>query len=159
MLKRHPSFEIASKVLLDLFAENPDLINEGTNISDLCTRALRRELNECGMREDSSITEDEAACAYASVEKKFKVVDSQTVTVIVDTHIKERLESHDKVTWRELQDNSVQIYVHTAKKFKAEPVRGHPDIYFWPYKYDGFIGYMAGVLDNEELNNCGYGFL
>ena len=159
LLKRHPSFEIASKVLLDLFAENPDLINEGTNISDLCTRALRRELNECGMREDSSITEDEAACAYASVEKKFKVVDSQTVTVIVDTHIKERLESHDKVTWRELQDNSVQIYVHTAKKFKAEPVRGHPDIYFWPYKYDGFIGYMAGVLDNEELNNCGYGFL
>ena len=159
MLKRHPSFEIASKVLLDLFAENPDLINEGTNIADLCTRALRRELNECGMREGSNITEEEEACSYESVEKKFKVIDSQTVTVVIDECIKERLESYDEVSWRELQDNSVQIYFHTARNFKVEPVRGHPNIYFWRYKYDDFIGYMAGVLDNEELNNCGYSFL
>lgn len=159
MLKRHPSFEISSKVLLDLFAENPALINDGTDISDLCTRALRRELNECGMTEGSSIMEDEMACSYASVEKKFKVIDSQTVTVIIDTCIKERLESYETISWRELQDHSVQIYVHTARNLKVEPVRGHPDIYFWPYSYNKFIGYMAGVLENYELNSRGFGFL
>lgn len=159
LLKPHPVFDIPSKILARLFEKNPDLLNSDTNISELCTDSLRQELNEYGNTPGMSIIDDERAGSYRVVEQKFKVIDNRSVTVIINEETKARLEAFEKVSWSELQDNSVQIYAFTAAKLGVQEIKGHAGIFFWPYFYDEFIGYMAGALENKKIDREGCCFV
>ena len=108
----------------------------------------------CSFKEQ--LREEECACEFENVAEKFRVIDSDTVTLVIGENLKLELENHERVDWKEIQNSSVQIWVNKADKLRLNNIVGYPDIYFWPYLYDNFLGYMAGVLENEKANSDGF---
>lgn len=162
MLKLHPAFKYSSQVLLELFERDENLISKGQNISDLCRKALKAELgkNGCmpGENDQQALIACERSGSFKTVQERFNVIDTQSVTLVIDESLKTRIEAHEKVSWQEIQDGSVQIYGYSAQKLGAMPINGSSELYFWPFKYDNFIGYMAGVLENEKMSKDGFAF-
>ena len=96
---------------------------------------------------------------FPEVEKLFRVIDSETVTAIVDEALVLRLESYEKVTRVELQLASVQIWHSKEQEFgleRLDRVRGYDDLRKWKLPYDRFLGYMAGVLPLVDGGNDGF---
>ena len=144
LLKTNPGMSDSSKVLLEL-------ISEGCPISpDLCTNALKREIRLAGTFSDLLLKLEEGL-RFPQVEKDFRVIASDTRIVVVGEEMVKKLESHLPVNWRDIQKSSVQIWGYRLDDLRIPEVLGHPGIYKWTYAYDGFIGYMAGILSIEEI--------
>ncbi|MFZ1984001.1 MAG: hypothetical protein WAU91_06285, partial [Desulfatitalea sp.] len=150
LLKKHPGMNDPSKVLIELLVQ-------GTPISpDLCTNALKREIRLAGRFSDE-LLELEKGFRFPQVEKKFQVIDAQTLTAVVDEALVKKMESHAPVDWREIQKSSVQIWSYRLQFLGLPEFSSHPGVYKWTYAYDDFIGYMAGVLKIESFKNGGDG--
>ena len=144
LLRRHPGMSDSSKVLLDL-------ISEGYVISpDLCTNALKREIRLGGTFPDSLLISDQGL-RFPKVEKEFRVIASDTRTVVVGKELIDNLESYQPVNWRDVQNSSVQLWGYRLDALRIPEVLGHPGIYKWTYAYDDFIGYMKGILSAEAF--------
>jgi len=144
LLKPHPGMSDSSKVLLEL-------ILEGCAISpDLCTNALKREIRLAGTFSDSLLKSEEGL-RFPQVERDFRVIASDTRTVIIGEGLVEKLENHLPVDWRDIQKSSVQIWGYRLNDLRIPEVLGHPGMYKWIYGYNDFIGYMAGVLSVEKV--------
>ena len=144
LLKTNPGMSDSSKVLLEL-------ISEGYAISpDLCTNALKREIRLAGTFSDSLLKSEEGL-RFPQVEKDFRVIASDTRTVVVGEELIKKLENHLPVDWRDIQKSSVQIWGYRLDDLRIPEVLGHPGIYKWTYAYDDFIGYMAGILSVEAI--------
>lgn len=147
LLKKNPGMRDSSKVLLELFTK-------GFAITpDLCTTALKREIRLAGTF-TGTLLKYEEALQFPQVEKDFRVIASDTRTVIVDDAIVNKLEKHYPVDWRTIQKSSVQIWGYRLDYLRLPEIVGHPGVYRWIYDYDDFIGYMAGVLKmTNDPNN------
>jgi CRISPR-associated endonuclease Cas3-HD len=144
MLKSHPGMRDSSKVLLEL-------ISAGNAITpELCTNALKREIRLAGAFSDSLLKSEEGL-RFPQVEKNFRVIASDTRTVVVDTEMVKKLEAHLPVDWRDIQKASVQIWGCRLDALCIPEVLGHPGMYKWSYAYNDFIGYMAGILPVEAF--------
>ena len=143
LLRPHPAFEGSARVLGELF-------DEDKVAPDFCTEALRREIRQEGMpKKKNDIDFAERNANFPKVEELFRVIDSDTVTAIVDGPLVLRLEAYEKVSRAELQSASVQIWHNKEQEFgleRLERVRGFQDLRKWTLPYDGFLGYMSGVL-------------
>jgi hypothetical protein len=153
LLRPHPAFEASSRVLGELFVEN--------KVSpEFCTEALRREITQEGMpTKKKDIDRAERVADFPTVEKLFRVIDSDTVTAIVDEALVLRLEAYGEVTRAELQMASVQIWHSKEQKFgleRLERVRGYDELRKWMLPYDRFLGYMAGVLPLVDGGQDGF---
>jgi CRISPR-associated endonuclease/helicase Cas3 len=152
LLIQHPTFSDSAKVLLKL---------AGTEeISpSLCTKAFLMELKE-GLSFREKISHAEQKLGFETVEKEFKVIDSETVSVLIDKELVERVKNYEAVSWKEIQNSSVQIWSNKIDKNKLKLEEIRPEIFAWSYDYDNeLIGYMAGILDIEELSKEGYAIL
>ena len=153
LLRPHPAFETSARVLGELFAE-------GKVSPDFFTEALRREITQEGMpkkKKDIDIAERNAD--FPAVEKLFRVVESDTVTAVVDEALILRLEAHETVTRAELQSASVQIWHTKEQEFgleRLERVAGYEELRKWMLPYDRFLGYMAGVLPLVDGGRNGF---
>jgi superfamily II DNA/RNA helicase len=147
LLKRNPGMRDSSKVLLEL-------ILEGCAISpDLCTNALKREIRLAGTFSDSLLKSEEGL-RFPRVERDFRVIASDTRTVIIGEDLVKKLEKHLPVDWRDIQESSVQIWGYRLNDLRIPEVFGYPGMYKWTYSYDDFIGYMAGILKmTNDPNN------
>lgn len=147
LLKRNPGMRDSSKVLLEL-------ILEGCAISpDLCTNALKREIRLAGTFSDSLLKSEEGL-RFPRVERDFRVIASDTRTVIIGEDLVKKLEKHLPVDWRDIQKSSVQIWGYRLNDLRIPEVFGYPGMYKWTYSYDDFIGYMAGILKmTNDPNN------
>lgn len=139
LLPPHPAFKVSSRVLADLFADGE--IGPG-----LVTEAMRREIRLDPDKRGQVIVEREAKWDYPEVARLFRVIDIPTLTAVVDKGIVERLEKGEHVSWMELQKTSVQVWGKKAANLPFRTIRGHNDLLAWEGEYDGFLGYMAGVL-------------
>lgn len=149
LLKEHPAFADSAKVLLKL--------SEKEEISpSLCTKALLMELKE-GVSFAEEISDAEQNLNFETVEDKFKVINSDTVSVLIDKDIAGKLRNYEYVGWREIQSSSVQIWSNKKNKLGLEEIR--PGIFAWAYSYDNFIGYMAGLLEIEEFAKEGFSII
>ncbi|MDN3511317.1 MAG: CRISPR-associated endonuclease Cas3'' [Candidatus Jettenia sp.] len=150
-LKEHPSFATSAKILKQFF-------DEGKVAPGYCTEAMKREVRERNqLNADSNlIVIAERNRDFPSVEDQFKVIPAKTVTAIIDREVCERIERHEKVDFRELQQKSVSIYSNNIDKFALRPLHGFKDLYAWMLDYDSdFLGYMAGVLKMVNFSdNC-----
>ena len=85
---------------------------------------------------------------FPQVERDFKVIDSDTRLVVVDSTVAERLQ-YGKVDWRELQKVSVQIARYKLNELRTPVVL--ENIYRWNLDYDDFLGYMAGIIKLKKF--------
>jgi len=144
LIRSAKAFEEGKRVLLELFAE--DQVNPG-----MCKEALRREIRNIGMVEE--LKHQEEKMEFPSVRKGFQVIDSDTRTVIVDDTLKCKL--REKITPREIQLGSVQIWGYRIEALNLQPFPNYSDMYEWSLDYDDFIGYMRGVLKTEAFLRYG----
>ena len=144
LLKTNPGMCDSSKVLLELILAGNAITPE------LCTNALKREIRLAGAFSDSLLNSEEGL-RFPQVEKDFRVIASDTRTVVVDTKMIKKLESHLPVDWRDIQKASVQIWGYRLDALRIPEVLGHRGMYKWSYPYNDFIGYMAGMLPAEAF--------
>lgn len=148
-LRRHPTFEHSSTVLEELF-------NEGHVGVSFCTEALRREIRRSQLRK-AELLKAERGCNFPKVAELFRVIDSPTtVTTVVDRTLKEKISLGERVSNKQLQDGSVQIYGTRIGEWGVREFDHLPGLFAWELGYDPFLGYMAGVLPLVDGGAMGY---
>ena len=79
---------------------------------------------------------------------------------MVDPGLAQRLKQRSRVSYAELQTGSVQIWAKRIAQLRLSPMPGRREVYCWPYAYDsGFLGYMAGVLQQADFAQQGFAFV
>ena len=141
LLKAHPGVKDAAQVLKE-YCEKGSIISP-----DLCTDALKREIRLAG-NFLSDLQKEEDAMRFPQVEEGFRVINTDTRLAVIDERLIIRLEKHEHVNWREIQQGSVQIWGYKLEALGIQEIR--EGIYKWDYPYDEFLGYMAGVLPVAE---------
>ena len=147
LLKENPSLVNASKILKSYF-------EKGMYISPtLCTAALKDELALDGSSSVyAQLRDAEQARQFPLVENKFKVINVDTRPVVISQDITIRLKRHDKVSWKEIQKNSVQVWKYKLDSLHIPEIGYGSELYAWNLNYDDFLGYMAGVLAVERFS-------
>lgn len=125
---------------------------------DHCTDALKAEIREGRSATlNKALDKAEDSLDFPEVQKLFRVIDSETHTVVVSRSLQERLKHRDQVDWRELQMHSVHLYRNKVDRL-AQPCPGLSDVFLWELPYDDFLGYMAGALPLAQGDSEG-GFI
>ncbi len=100
---------------------------------------------ECKKSDELSeeICDGDLSCEFETVASKFKVIDEDTVTVLADKKLAEKIRSGKFVSAMELQMGSVNMRRSVQKKLGLRD----DDIMFLSDKqYDNFIGYMKSLV-------------
>jgi CRISPR-associated endonuclease/helicase Cas3 len=124
---------------------------------EFCKEGMRREIRNRnqGMFAADPIVKAEKKSDFPGVNELFCVIPSNTMTVIVDEDLRRRIENHDRIDFREIQQKSVAIYTTKVMGYAVAPLRGHDGLHAWTLAYDDFLGYMAGVLTVADFaDNC-----
>ncbi len=143
MLTRNPSLKASASVLERLFTRGIEISPE------LCTDAIADELafDDSGSQGRNKLWKLENECAFRTVAEDFVVIDSDTVTIVPDEAIAAQIRC-GQADWRLLQKRCLSIPRKRARGYKLEAIK--PDIYRWHLGYDGFLGYMAGIVEGIE---------
>ena len=140
MLKENKQLKTSREVLRDYFLRKKEITPE------LSTCSMKDEIN----RDDSCLKtieylmKQEDTMQFQNVAQDFKVIDSDTVTVVVDEAFAEEI-AQGKGDWKQLQKKSVSISRRKIKQWNLKEIAD--DIFQWTLGYDEFLGYMRGVLD------------
>ncbi len=152
-LNHHPGFDESSDIFKNLWSE---IVSDEMDSSELCSKAIRKELSRFQEKKEKSemLLSEEQKQGFQEISDSYKIIDSETATVIVDEKLVKKLEQGAPVNWQDLQNNSVQLWANKIKKFNLTPIAGckQDDIYSWIDRYDydpDFLGIMAGVIDPE----------
>jgi CRISPR-associated endonuclease/helicase Cas3 len=148
-LSLHPQFKTSRKVLAALFTEHVENLGP-----QHCTEALRRELNGgCGATE--SLAEQLLAAErhedYPLVAKLCRVITADTHTVLVNQDLISRFLTADPQQFpspREIMRYSVQVWSNKLANLPTTCPLGFKDdlVGIQPDSYDGFLGYMKGLI-------------
>ena len=146
----HPGFEESIRVFDELWE---DLTSGSLSITELSTIALRKEYSRISKKEElrDLLFSEEEKCNFQQVSELFKVINSNTATVIVDKEIVKKLDLKIPVNWNKIQEKSVQLWMYKIDKLKLRPIKNceNDKIYSWidSYQYDpDFLGIMEGIL-------------
>lgn len=152
-LSPHPQAKVAREILAKLFKNCSE---QGRQPSpEDCTEALRLELrNDRGTQalQIKEIERAEKVADYPEVAKLCRIIDAPTQTVLVDAGLISRIKSLDRSqfpSWREVMDNSVQIWSSRLDDRKFPIERIGPNDELWALlegNYDDFLGWTKGVL-------------
>ena len=140
MLKENTQLNTSREVLRDYFLHKIEINPE------LSTNSMEDEIN----RDDSCLKtikylmKQENAMQFQNVAQEFKVIDSDTVTVVIDEAFAEEI-VQGKGDWKQLQKKSVSISRTKIKQWNLKEIAD--DVFQWTLGYDEFLGYMRGVLD------------
>lgn len=152
LLTWHRAFEVSARILGELFSE--DQVK-----TQSATEAMRREIRQTGLKSISEeILKCERTLKFPAVAEKFRVIDSNTITAVVDEKLKGQLVNRVRVSSDEIQQGSVQIWTDKEFKYDLLPLDGFSELRLWNLDYDDFLGYMAGVLVMLKLNQDGSSF-
>ncbi len=141
LINRHPGVKNSTDVFEQLW---DDIVSGQKPLDDLATTALIKEISKSG--EVSEVLRQEKDRNFQEVQKGVRIIDSDTKTVVVDGKIAKRLAHGVPVPFKELQDNSVQIWSNKIASMKLKPVNGSDEIYELNYRYESnFLGYMQDM--------------
>jgi CRISPR-associated endonuclease/helicase Cas3 len=97
------------------------------------------------------IVKAEHVSNYPLVEKLCRVITAETETVLIDDELRLRIESGERVSARDWQATSVQLWTNKIAQFGLQRLRGNEELFFWPHRYDpDFLGIMAGVVEDID---------
>jgi len=140
-IRPHQAMRIPASVLARLFGR--DQVTP-----DACTRALKLEVREAGNPAlVGELFKSEAAKQFPAVVEKFRVIASDTATVLTPGPFLDAIKNGARPDWKSLQNHCVQIWATKKIEFGLTPIETYPGLYAWDLAYDDFIGYMAGALD------------
>lgn len=141
MLTKNDSLDTSREVLSDYFKNEIEISPE------ICTKSLDDELakNSACLDKINSLLEKENLWEFPDVVNEFVVIDSNTVTVIIDGKLAEKIKKHGQVSWQDLQRKSVNMRYDKIRKYHAAEIK--PGLYQWTEQYDNFLGYMRGVVN------------
>jgi len=147
MLKLNPGLKEPAAVLKGYFEGNRAIAPE------LSTQSISDEIALYGLSgKHKKLICAEKVQNFPQVEQDFKVIDSDTRLVVVDSTVAERLQ-YGKVDWQELQKVSVQIAKYKLDELRTPMIMDH--IYRWNLEYDSFLGYMAGIVKLISIAESG----
>lgn len=69
---------------------------------------------------------------------------------------KEKISLRERVSNKQLQDGSVQIYGTRIGEWGVREFDHLPGLFAWELGYDPFLGFMAGVLPLVDGSAMGY---
>ena len=141
-LKEHPIIKHAATVLTKEFLEKGRPILPAS-----VTDSIQLELARYGEHQ-TNLLKDDKSLSFAQVEDTFRVIDNHCVPALVQTALDEDVSIH-AISREQMQMDTVQIPQHRIIDWKVQPIRD--ELYRWTLAYDGFLGYMAGVL---SINDC-----
>ncbi|MGI5899772.1 MAG: CRISPR-associated protein, partial [Christensenellales bacterium] len=140
----NPGLKQAATVLKDYFESNASISPE------LSTQSIADEIALYGLSEKhKKLISNEGLQNFPQVEQDFKVIDTDTRLAIVDKEIARCLK-YGMVDWKELQQVSVQIAKYKLVELRTPVIIDN--IYNWNLEYDGFLGYMAGVVKLKKYS-------
>lgn len=120
--------------------------------ADLATQAMRREWTAGADDKARHLVKAEEEMEYPDVANRCRVIETDTVTVVIDPGLAEAVRQHKKVSKIELLRYSVQIWAKKTRELALEPIGRAGDLYEWKHPYDpDFLGYMAGVLQIQRF--------
>ena len=114
---------------------------------ELCTKAIRLELNRISAGEDPAfkhLVRAENSLSFQTVQEEFKVFENDTVLVVPDPSLASRITS-GYTNWKEIQKKTVSISRSKLRGLNLPMLA--TGLYQWTLKYDHFLGVMAGILD------------
>ncbi|WP_020612862.1 CRISPR-associated helicase/endonuclease Cas3 [Sediminispirochaeta bajacaliforniensis] len=155
-LNKHPGFEDASIVFLELWS---DIIRPEISLAELSTTAIRKEysrINEKDKEGSDNIFFEEKKLDFQEVEREYHIIKTDTATVIIDADVVQKLELGIPVSWQNIQESSVQLWSNKIQKWHLHPVARckNDDIFSWTdtYEYDSsFLGIMGGILKIDKF--------
>jgi len=146
-VRQHYAMQASVAVLEKLFKRN-------RVAPETCTEALKLEVREKGNPElVNELFTMESAKRFESVAENFKVIASDTVTVLTPGTFLEAIQNGAHPDWKSLQSHCVQIWANKKIDFGLAPISAYPGLYAWNLAYDDFIGYMAGALDVNAVKS------
>lgn len=145
-LTKNPAIQPSIDILENYFKKQIDIT------SKLSTDSMDQELtlyNATLLNNIEKLLLSENLWKFEIIEENFKVIDSDTVTVIVDESFA-LLIKENKTDWKQLQRHSVSIRQSLVNKLNLKEII--PNIYQWNLQYDTFLGYMKGKLKTLEIS-------
>ena len=119
----------------------------------LVSTAMAEELKNWAAQDQ--LTKAEKEKNYPKVAAHGRVIQADTRTVLVDSHLVGRLKGGEQLSFRDILLGSVQIWARKIEELDLKPIPGKRELYEWPHAYDDFLGYMAGVLSMRKFIEAG----
>ncbi len=140
----HPAFADSAAVLGWLFQQN--MVDP-----KYCREALHKEAQRDNPRAAiQTLLSAEDGFDFPEVSRLFRVIASNTQTVLVSQEIEKRLGSsspRERPDRKEIMENSVQVWSNRLSLLPFRPLPGFDDILaIQEGCYDDFLGYMKGIL-------------
>lgn len=146
LLTKNPAIQPSIDILENYFKKQIDITAE------LSTESMDQELaiyNATLLKEIEKLLLSENLWKFETIEENFKVIDSDSVTVVVDESFA-LLIKENKADWKQLQRHSVSIRKSLINKLNLQEIV--PNIYQWNLQYDTFLGYMKEIVKNLETS-------
>lgn len=152
-LNRHPGFTESSIVFYEMWN---DIKNRKIDTTEMSTTSLRKEFSRFPQKRKTAETmlEQEQKLNFQEVSKDYRVIASETATVIVSKEIVEKLRKGIPIDWRTIQENSVQLWFNKINKLHLVSIDSEAGIYSWvdTYEYDPiFLGIMYGLINVDDF--------
>lgn len=147
LLNDNPALKDSERILTRYF-QNKERIS-----AELSTRSICDELNISDISKFVDILDlAEKSHSFRDVAEKFRIIDSDTVPVISDKELKEKIRNGN-CDWKDIQKKSVMVRRYWIEKLNLPEVI--PGIYDWNLSYSDFLGIMDGLLNYLEMKKDG----
>ncbi len=146
-LNLHPNYKSSRRVFADLFEEYGEDLGP-----QHCTEALRREVNSgFGKTENMArqIVAAEKSEDYPQVAQDCRIITADTCTVLVSQELINRFQTRDPKQFpspREVMNYSVQVWQNKLNELPVTQLLDFELVGIQPNCYNGFLGYMRGLL-------------
>lgn len=147
MLNQNPQIKVSAGLL-------EEYLRNGIEVTPkLSTKSIRDELyrGKSEAKQMKTMLEAERSLNFKTVNDQFHVIESDTVTVIVDAELAEDIRQGGG-TWQEVQKRSVSISRKALDKWRVKQIT--KEIYQWTLSYNSFLGYMDGALNLEATDRA-----
>lgn len=142
-LSQHPAFKQSSQIVKRMWSL---IVSPNAEPAELVTRAMQLEIEAAGGLAEK-IVKLENAHDYPAVADEFRIIRSETRTVVVDTHVKECVKKRESISSSEIMRHSVQLWSDRIQDLGMEPVFPGSDLYAWNAPYDPMLlGVMKGII-------------
>ena len=151
---QHPAFADSAAVLNWLFEQK-------MVAPEHCREALKKEAQRDNpTKVIARLFGAEDAYDFPEVAQLFRVIATDTRTVLVNHEIEKRLKSSSRAErpdWKQIMENSVQVWSNRLPFLPFRPLPGLDDILVIQENcYDNFLGYMKGVLPLLQAGQKGF---